>query len=256
MKVHLLRHATSIINYHGLQFLVDPMLSPAGAIEPVANSGNTLRNPLVDLPVSAEELRKLLQNIDAVLVTHTHLDHWDAQAGALLSKDLPIFCQPEDQEAFARAGFTKIRPVIDHVEWQGVLISRTGGQHGTGEIGKKMGQVSGFVLSAEQEPTLYIAGDTIWCAEVKQALQEFRPEVVVLNTGAATFVVGDPITMTADDVFQVCRTLPAAKVVAVHLEAINHCRLKRSELKEQVEQEGLIQQVAIPADGEVLTYAL
>ncbi|NQX39444.1 hypothetical protein SAMN05421820_102179 [Pedobacter steynii] len=46
---------------------------------------------------------------------------------------------------------------------------RTGGQDGVGEIGKMMGIVSGYVIRHEQE-MVYIAGDTIWCDEVKAAL--------------------------------------------------------------------------------------
>ncbi len=39
-------------------------------------------------------------------------------------------------------------------------MSRTSGRHGSGQIGEQMGAVSGFVLAAAGEPTLYIAGDT------------------------------------------------------------------------------------------------
>ena len=32
-----------------------------------------LRNPLVELPMSIDEV---IDGVDAVVVTHTHLDHW------------------------------------------------------------------------------------------------------------------------------------------------------------------------------------
>ena len=48
----------------------------------------------------------------------------------------------------------------------GCASSRTGGQHGTGEIAEMLAPVSGFVLRADGEPTVYVAGDTIWCDEV------------------------------------------------------------------------------------------
>src|SRR5437764_361442 len=97
MKIHFLRHATSVVTLGDLTLLVDPMLSPARAMEPVVNAGNQWRIPLVELPLSQTELHALLERIDAVLVTHTHRDHWDATAQALLPKHLPIVCQPEDQ---------------------------------------------------------------------------------------------------------------------------------------------------------------
>lgn len=50
-----------------------------------------------------------------------------------------------------------------------------------------MGPVSGFVLEAKTEPTLYISGDTVWCPEVKQALHTHNPDVVVCFAGGAQF---------------------------------------------------------------------
>src|SRR5689334_12113203 len=97
MNIHFLRHATFIVHSDDLNLLVDPMLSPAQAMEPVANAGNQLRIPLVELPLAEAELNAILQKIDAVLVTHTHRDHWDAAAQALVPKHVPVVCQPEDQ---------------------------------------------------------------------------------------------------------------------------------------------------------------
>ncbi len=255
MQVQLLRHATLVLTIHGLTILVDPMLSPLEAMDPIPNSGNQRRNPMVPLPISDEELRQRLQGINAVLVTHTHRDHWDASADAMLLKNLPLLCQPEDQSKFEQAGFTQVLPVREHLVWNGLQIARTGGQHGTGEIGERMAPVSGFVLQVEDEPTLYIAGDTIWCPEVEQALKQYSPDVVILNAGAATFTTGGPITMNEADVVEVCRSMPGAEVVAVHMETINHCLLTRATLKAKMDEEGLGQQVIIPADGDVLVFS-
>jgi L-ascorbate metabolism protein UlaG (beta-lactamase superfamily) len=115
-----------------------------------------------------------------------------------------------------------------------------------------MGAVSGFVVRAEDSPTLYVAGDTVFCPEVEEALDAHEPDVVVVNAGGARFLEGDPITMTAEDVARVCHARPDALVVAVHMEAINHCLLTRDELRSELQREGLAQRVEIPADGETL----
>ncbi len=256
MHIHFLRHATLVLTIHSLTLLVDPMLSPLEAMEPIANAGNQQRIPMVPLPLSDEELQQALGGVDAVLVTHTHRDHWDASAQAMLQKHLPLLCQPEDQEALEQAGFSQVLPVTEHLTWRGLQIDRTEGQHGTGEIGKKMGPVSGFVLRAEGEPALYIAGDTIWCPEVERALKQFSPDVVILNAGAATFVTGGgPITMDEEDVCRVCQSIPQARVVAVHMETVNHCGLTRTALRTKIEEEGLEKQVCIPQDGDILTFS-
>jgi L-ascorbate metabolism protein UlaG (beta-lactamase superfamily) len=252
MQIHFLRHATLVLAFEGLYILVDPMFSPAGAMPPVANAADERRIPLVDLPLAQVELEYMIDHIDAVLVTHTHRDHWDDRAVVLLPKQIPILCQPEDEAKIRQAEFAVVQPIAARLEWRGVEFQRTGGQHGTGEIGARMAPVSGFVLQAAGEPRLYIAGDTIWCPEVEQALRSHRPDVVVVNAGAAQFLSGGPITMTADDVGQVCRALPTAQVIAVHMEAINHCLLTRAELLMRLEEQGLAGRVLIPNDGALI----
>jgi len=252
MQIHFLRHATMVVAIQGRYILVDPLLSPAGAMAPVANAANARRIPLVELPLADEELSYMLGHLDAVLVTHTHRDHWDDRAIELLPRQLPIVCQPPDATQIEREGFSAVNPVATSYSWRGVEISRTGGQHGSGEIGRQMGPVSGFVLRAAGEPALYIAGDTIWCSEVERALDEHQPDVAVVNAGAAQFLTGGPITMDAGDVMQVCRALPGGQVIAVHMEAVNHCLLTRAALRAQLDQEGLAQRVEIPADGALI----
>lgn len=251
MRLRLIRHATLIIEYNGHKVIVDPMLDDAGARPAIQNSPNPRNNPLVTLPMALPEV---LAGVEAVLVTHTHSDHWDATAADHLPKDLPLFGQPEDQAKFRSQAFSNLHPVDESLGWKGIAIHRTGGQHGTGEIAKAMAPVSGFLLRADDEPTLYIAGDTVWAAEVKSALEQFHPDVIVLNAGGARFLEGDPITMTAEDVIEVCRAAPAARVIAVHMEAINHCLLTRGDLEFQLEAARLADQVRTPADGEWLRF--
>lgn len=246
MRLTLLRHATLVVRAAGLRLLVDPQLDPAGARPPVEETANPRPNPLVGLP---EPPQAAVAGVDAVLVTHLHDDHFDATAAELLPHGVPLVCQPPDAEALRERGFTDVRPVEDAIALGDLRIARTGGQHGTGEIGAAMAPVCGFVLSAPSEPGLYVAGDTIWCEEVASALDTHAPDVVVVNAGAARFLEGDPITMTADDVVAVAAHAPDAQVVAVHLEAANHCALSRSELRRRLHAEGLEHRVAVPEDG-------
>jgi L-ascorbate metabolism protein UlaG (beta-lactamase superfamily) len=251
MEIQLVRHATLLVRYHGATLLVDPMLGDPGAIPPVQNSPNPRPNPLVPLPRPATTL---LEGVDAVLVTHTHRDHFDDAAAALVPKHLPLFGQPEDEAKFKGLGFTGVRPVADVAQWAGIEVRRTSGRHGTGEVGRRMAPVSGFVLRAPGEGTLYIAGDTIWCGDVEQALRTHAPAVSVVNAGAAQFLDGGPITMTAEDVAEVARCAPEAAVIAVHMEAINHCILTRAALAAAVAGTGLAARVWIPRDGETARY--
>ena len=254
MDITLIRHATLVVSINGLNLLVDPMFSPARSSEAIPNTPNQQRNPLVELSLDDAGLRRLLDEIDAVLVTHTHSDHWDEFARTSLVKDLPVFCQPEDSQRIREAGFESVQPIANEQVWKRLRFSRTAGRHGSGKIGDMMAPVSGFVIQAKGEPVLYIAGDTIWCPDVEDSLRTYQPEIIVVNAGAAQFSTGGPITMTADDVIEVCRAAPGAEVVAVHMEAINHCLLSRDELLAAITQAGVEAMVKIPADGETKSF--
>src|SRR3954447_13619162 len=148
MHLTLVRHATLLVRAAGLRILVDPQLDPQGARDPVPNTFNPRRNPLVELPEPAEAL---VEQLDAVLVTHLHGDHFDATARRLLPKDVPVLCQPPDEKRLRADGLTDVRPGAPRAELDGLTIPRTDGRHGTGEIGEKMAPVSGFVLTAADE---------------------------------------------------------------------------------------------------------
>lgn len=252
MQIQLLRHATAVIGSGGLRLLTDPMLSPKGAMAPVDQSPKMRPNPLVALPLDKAGLDGLLEKLDGVLVTHMHRDHFDDEAARLLSKEKPVFCQPGDEEKLRDLGFKEVRPVRDKLAWKGLTITRTGGRHGSALMSARMGPVSGFVLEAAGEPKLYIAGDTIWCPEVRQALAEHRPDAVVAYAGAARFLLGGRITMSVCDIDRVAKQAPSAKIVAVHMEAFNHCMLTRKQLRGFLGKKGLSGRVYVPEDGETV----
>ncbi|MCM3703854.1 MBL fold metallo-hydrolase [Paenibacillus macerans] len=250
MKLQLVRHATLWLEYANRRFLIDPMLGDAGSKPPIDNTPNERRNPLVPMPQPAEHW--LRPGLDAVIVTHLHPDHWDEAAVEKLPKDILVLCQPGDEEALRSSGFTRVTAIQYRLELEGpgVSLTRTGGRHGTGEIGQRMGRVSGFVFRAPDEPSLYLAGDTIWCDEVKQALDLHHPDISVVNAGGARFNVGGPITMDAEQIVELCRYNSDTQVIAVHMEAINHCLVTRSDLRQRLETEDLLQRVTIPEDGQ------
>ena len=251
MDLTLVRNATLLVDMGGRRLLVDPSLDPAGARPPIAGTPKPRPNPLVELPLPASDV---VDSVDAVLVTHLHADHLDDTAVALLSGRVPLACQPPDESALRERGFTDVRPVDGGIDLCDIGVARTSGRHGTGELGERLGPVSGFVLRARGEPALYVAGDTIWCDEVEDALAEHGPDVVVVNAGGARFLEGDPIVMDASDVVETARAAPRATVVAVHMEALNHCLLSRAELRAAVDEAGVGARVVIPADGETMRF--
>ncbi len=250
MKLRLIRHATLQIELAGQSILIDPLLAEAHTLQSLTFGTSAATNPTVPLPCPIDELL----HPDMIVATHSHFDHFDAVAAARLPKQLPLICQPPDQPSFQKANFTHVLPIATSAEVNGLHFTRTGGKHGRGLLGNLMGAVSGFIINPPREPLLYIAGDTVWNATVQAVLEQYHPDIIVLNAGAAQFNIGAPITMTAADVINVGRAAPQAHIVAVHMEAVNHCRLQRRPLADQLTRAGLIDHVAIPADGETLSW--
>ncbi len=72
--------------------------------------------------------------------------------------------------------------------------------------------------------------------------------MVVVNAGGARFNTGDPITMTPADVVAVADAAAGATVVAVHMDAINHCVDTRAALRQAAGDGGVL----VPEDGDAL----
>ena len=260
MQMQQIRNATAKITYADTTFLIDPMLAKKGTYPGFENTYRSeLRNPLVELPMSAEEA---IAGVDAVIVTHTHLDHWDDAAQQLLPKDLPLFVQnAADAEMIRKQGFRDVRILGERTEFNGVTLSKTGGQHGTDQmyatppVAQALGEAMGVVFQAPLHKTLYLVGDTIWRDDVDQALAQYNPDVIVLNAGYAQLSGFEgAIIMGKDDVLRAAQIAPNATIVAVHMDAINHMTLSREELSGFVRKEGIQSRVEIPQDGALLKF--
>ncbi|HQQ68835.1 MAG TPA: MBL fold metallo-hydrolase [Alicycliphilus sp.] len=261
VEVQQIRNATVKIDFSGTTFLVDPMLSPKGGFPGFEGTYRSeLRNPLVELPLSVQDV---LHSVEAVVVTHTHLDHWDEAAQKQIPKNLPVFVQNEaDAKTIRGQGFKDVRVLKDSAMFNGVKLSKTGGQHGSDLLyadaarAEFLGPVMGVVFSAPKAKTVYVAGDTVWRPEVDQALKQHQPDVVVLNTGSAilTGFEEHPIIMGKQDTLQAYKAAPKAAIIAVHMDAVNHMSLSRKELREFVQENKIQDRVMIPGDGESIKF--
>ena len=255
-----IRNATAKINYHGSTFLVDPYLADKGAYEGFAGTVNSeKRNPLIDMKQPAHEV---IKGVDAVIVTHTHDDHWDKAAQTLLPKDLPIFVQNADDAKIIRSqGFKDVRVMGVDTEFNKVKLTRIkGGQHGTNQmyaqpqLAELLGDAMGVVINAEGEKSIYIVGDTVWNTAVDDALEQFKPEIVVMNTGYAQLQdMKGGIIMGTEDVAKMAQVAPMAEIITVHMDAVNHATVSRDQMRQFIKEKQL-KHIAVPNESETLKY--
>ena len=208
---------------------------------------------MVHLPLPIADI----VDVDGVIVTHLHEDHWDQAARDALEKDLPVFAQNDaDAEVIRGQGFTDVRVLSENTEFDGVRLIKTAGRHGTQAhyeaMAELLGDVCGVVFNHPEEKTIYLAGDTIW--NENAVLSAHAPEIAILNAGYAMVQgIDGGIIMGTEDVLRVHQAAPEARLIASHMEAINHCVLTRAELRAFAAEEGFSDKLLTPGDGETNT---
>lgn len=247
MKIQLIRNATMRMEYANKRILIDPYLAPKFSRPSFTGKSP---NPLVDLPMSSEDV---IAKIDLTIISHLHSDHFDPAAQQLLPKDTPILCQPGDEDQIAAMGFFHVDPVMHSHFWHGISFTRVPGQHGSGEVLDEMGSASGFVFQAINEPKVYWAGDTIWNDTVAGTIARVQPQIIITHSCGAVWGDQVLIVMDAAMTVEVCRAAVKSKVVAIHMEALDHATVSRVDLRRYATAHGIQpEQLLIPADGETL----
>ncbi|PJF41349.1 MAG: Zn-dependent hydrolase [Phototrophicales bacterium] len=247
MQLQLIRNATMRLTYNGRLILTDPFFAGKDTLPPFGGRKGT--NPLVDLPMPPEEV---IAGAEMVLVSHLHPDHFDDndKNNGVLPKDILLYCQPGDGARIREYGFTQVTEIADAVEWGGISITKTTGNHGRSDW-----PVSGFILRAVGEPTVYWMGDTIWYDEVEQIVTDVQPDIIITHSSGARTAENILIVMDSAQTVAVCKAAPEAIVIAIHLDSLNHGTVSREDLRIYADADGISsEQLRIPADGEILVF--
>jgi L-ascorbate metabolism protein UlaG (beta-lactamase superfamily) len=248
MKMQYIRHATILLEINNQKILIDPLLSDPGTLPPIPLTSNKIKNPLIKLPCDKYEI---VNNIDAVLVTHAHTDHFDNEAEKLIPKNCPIFCQPEDVQELQKKGFMNTIPVITTFTWNNITFTRRRVNHAKGILLSLLGKSSSYLLEFEGN-TLFLTGDTIYDDNLQSILKEMKPKYVIANAGSAQMKWGEPITLTKEAILSIKNNLPESDIYAVHMDAYNHCELTKKDLRSYINEKE--QTIFIPNEGEIIQF--
>ena len=252
MKITQLRNATIVIESGEKFILVDPMLAPKAAIPSLKYfTGNNRRNPLVAMPEGTDEI---LSRVTHCLITHCqkgHFDHLDKRGSKWLRENkIPVYCSDQDTDFLRKKGLD-VRPLSSKTSnsFFSGSIDLVPCLHGKGIIGKFMAHGFGFFIQLKNEPSLYITGDTILTDTVKSFISDNQPSWIVLPAGGARFNLGGDIIMGKEEALQVA-TISKGRIIANHIEALDHCPVTRTELKTETAKRRLNGRFLVPEDGE------
>lgn len=248
--LQLVRNATLKISYCGKTILIDPVFADKGTLISALGVNN---NPRVHLTIPINEIT---EGTDLVLLTHNHIDHYEPSVKLHLHKDIPFFTQPQDKEFIENEGFTNVNSIENEKQFKEISIHRIDGHHGFGKAGEAMGASSGFILKADNQLTIYIMGDCRWDESTRNAVDNFKPDYIVVNCGGAVFPEISkhfgPIIPDEKEVMTMLDELPSdIRLIAVHMDAIDHCQTTRAILRNEAKQHNAdMNRLIIPEDGQ------
>lgn len=202
------------LSYAGLSVLTDPTFDPPGEY-PGGVTLYKLTGPAV--PASA------LGPIDLVLLSHDqHPDNLDEAGRALLPKAGLVLGTPESA---ARVPQVVGLAVGEQRRVGDVTVTAVAALHGPEGADATSGTVTGFVMEADGEPTVYVSGDNASVDVVRGIVERFpHIDIAVLFAGAANVGrFGDTdLTLNARTALEAAEVLGDALIVPVHTEGWFH----------------------------------
>ncbi|MFA4966386.1 MAG: MBL fold metallo-hydrolase [Thermoleophilia bacterium] len=145
-RITFLGHATVLIELDGLRILTDPVLR-----QQVGPLYRRTPRPLLGR----------LGDLDLILISHLHLDHYDPASLRLVAGGTPIVGPPGSARSLRFRGFTDVREIVpgEHFRLGGLEVVATEARHrGTRHPLARRTPSIGYVLSGSRD--VYFAGDT------------------------------------------------------------------------------------------------
>ncbi len=251
MKITQIRNATLVLEIQASFILVDPMLAEKGSLPRLKFFKSSLRNPLVDLPANFEQISN---NVNYALITHCqkgHFDHLD-RAGKhwLRTKNITTFCTEHDAGYLSSKGLNVNVLKAQHDFFNG-RIEQVKATHTRGWLTPFMEHGVGYYITIPGEPSLYLMGDTVMTDVIRDFIKSNQPDFIVAPTGKAQFDLGAPLLLDNSEIIELA-SISTGTIIANHMEALDHCRLNRQDLRNLLTTHGVIERFIIPDDGETL----
>lgn len=188
-------------------------------------------------------------HLDAALISHDHhFDNLDRSGRALVVSDAvdAVVTHPAGARRLGREVATGRVTGLGAGESttlrHGIRITGLPARHGP-RFTPQVNQVTGFLLEAPDEPTVWITGDTVMTSAVRAAARAHRGvDVLIVHCGAVRFprapLLGRALfTFTPAEVVELCRLLEPRVVIPVHRSGWSHFQ-PEAELRAALEGAG------------------
>jgi L-ascorbate metabolism protein UlaG (beta-lactamase superfamily) len=234
---------TALLELGGVRLLTDPTFDPPG--------DHSIGERVLVKTEDSVLTEGAVGVVDAVLLSHDqHPDNLDDRGRAYLATVPLTLITPSGAE---RLGGTARGLAPWEVTQVGPLtVTAVPALHGPEGAEQVAGEVTGFVLSGDGLPTVYVSGDNASVELVREIASRFRIDVAVLFAGAARTALfdGAPLTLTSEDAVEAAKALGSAKVVPLHFRGWQHFHEGPDVLRNAFEAAGLTDRLVLLEPGE------
>jgi L-ascorbate metabolism protein UlaG (beta-lactamase superfamily) len=250
VRVRYLGGPTALLELGGLRLLTDPTFDPPGDYRVGDRVLTKTHEPALR--------RAELGPIDAVLLSHDqHPDNLDNGGRAYLRSVPVVFSTAAARERLGDLVSALSNWEQTDVQGRDGVIQVTGvpALHGPEGSESIVGEVTGFVLSGRDLPTVYVSGDNASLAVVRTIAERVGPvDVALLNAGAAQspLVPGGFLTLTSAEAAEAVRLLGSPEAVPLHFEGWAHFTQGRDTLEPAFERLGLAECLHLPEPGRAI----
>jgi L-ascorbate metabolism protein UlaG (beta-lactamase superfamily) len=243
---------TTVIDIGGHRIVIDPTFDEPGPHDYLTKT--------VGPAVAAADLGP----IDVVLVSHDqHPDNFD-RAGRELALAAPLVLTNPGAAGRLGPPAVGIEPFASYVlpEAHGakaLTVQAVPAVHGPADGQRDAGghvncEVTGFVLSGPELPTVYLSGDNASIAAVKDVADRVGTvDIAVIFAGAArvpTKEHGRPLTLTAQRAAAAAELLGARLVIPAHVDGWTHFSEGVDEFAHAFDEAGISEVLAVAPHGE------
>lgn len=244
---------TAILEMGGLRFLIDPTFDPPGDY-PVGTRTLTKTGPPA---FEAEEVGP----VNVALLSHDqHPDNLDRLGREVLLRAPLVLSTVSARDRIG--GPVRALPNWEHIDLprpdgSSVRIIGVPAQHGPDGSEHLVGEVTGFVLSGDDLPTVYVSGDNASLDVARIIVQRVGPvDVALLFAGGAQTALagGAYLTLTSEAAAKAALILGAQHIVPLHFEHWAHYTQRGDTLQDAFERAGLADRLHLPTAGEQLEF--